>query len=56
MRHVMKLVWYIHPKLPPARLDTLMKALQPGPHSVSFCLLFSKVIYLFAVKMLSKKG
>nr|XP_053633945.1 negative elongation factor B-like [Cherax quadricarinatus] len=32
MRHVMKLVWYIHPKLPPARLDTLQKVLQPGPH------------------------
>ncbi|KAK4294919.1 hypothetical protein Pmani_032489 [Petrolisthes manimaculis] len=31
MRHVMKLVWYIHPKLPPVRLDTLQKALQPGP-------------------------
>lgn len=34
MRHVIKLVWYIHPKLPPARLDTLQKALQPGPHQV----------------------
>lgn len=47
MRHVMKLVWYIHPKLPPARLDTLMKALQPGPHSVSFLfIIFSSLIYL----------
>lgn len=34
MRHVMKLVWYIHPKLPPVRLDTLQKALQPGPLQV----------------------
>ena len=35
MRHVMKLVWYVHSKLPSARLDTLMKALQPGAHQVN---------------------
>ncbi|CAK9803478.1 Negative elongation factor B [Anthophora plagiata] len=28
-RHLLKLLWYIHPKLPPTRLHTLMKALQP---------------------------
>ncbi|XP_055308171.1 negative elongation factor B [Sitodiplosis mosellana] len=28
-RHMLKLLWYIHPKLPPGRLTTLMKALQP---------------------------
>ncbi|XP_015514538.1 negative elongation factor B isoform X1 [Neodiprion pinetum] len=29
-RHLLKLLWYIHPKLPPARLHSLMKALQPN--------------------------
>lgn len=28
-RHLLKLLWYIHPKLPTNRLQTLMKALQP---------------------------
>lgn len=28
-RHLLKLLWYIHPKLPENRLHTLMKALQP---------------------------
>lgn len=28
-RHMLKLLWYIHTKLPPGRLTTLMKALQP---------------------------
>ncbi|XP_059617320.1 negative elongation factor B [Phlebotomus argentipes] len=28
-RHMLKLLWYIHPKLPAARLQTLLKALQP---------------------------
>ena len=28
-RHLLKLLWYIHLKLPPTRLHTLMKALQP---------------------------
>ncbi|XP_033331868.1 negative elongation factor B [Megalopta genalis] len=28
-RHLLKLLWYIYPKLPPTRLHTLMKALQP---------------------------
>ncbi|CAK1551475.1 unnamed protein product [Leptosia nina] len=29
-RHLLKLIWYIHPKLPETRIHTLMKALQPG--------------------------
>ncbi|XP_077293732.1 negative elongation factor B [Arctopsyche grandis] len=29
-RHLLKLLWYIHPKLPVNRLQTLMKVLQPG--------------------------
>ncbi|KOB76540.1 Negative elongation factor B [Operophtera brumata] len=29
-RHLLKLLWYIHPKLPDTRIVTLMKALQPG--------------------------
>lgn len=29
-RHLLKLLWYIHPKLPETRIQTLMKALQPG--------------------------
>ncbi|XP_050674407.1 negative elongation factor B [Leptidea sinapis] len=29
-RHLLKLLWYIHPKLPETRIHTLMKALQPG--------------------------
>ncbi|XP_043472803.1 negative elongation factor B [Leptopilina heterotoma] len=34
IRHLLKLLWYIHAKLPPARLHTLMKALQPtGQHN-----------------------
>lgn len=28
-RHLLKLLWYVHPKLPENRLHTLMKALQP---------------------------
>lgn len=28
-RHMLKLLWYIHMKLPSSRLTTLMKALQP---------------------------
>ncbi|KAL7640276.1 UNVERIFIED_CONTAM: hypothetical protein RMT77_009690 [Armadillidium vulgare] len=32
LRHVMKLVWYVHPKLPPARLTSIMKCLQPNMH------------------------
>ncbi|XP_072748726.1 negative elongation factor B [Anoplolepis gracilipes] len=28
-RHLLKLLWYIHPKLPSARLHSLLKALQP---------------------------
>lgn len=30
VRHLTKLVWYVHYKLPTGRLDTLMKALQPN--------------------------
>ncbi|KAK4020803.1 LOW QUALITY PROTEIN: negative elongation factor B [Daphnia magna] len=33
VRHLTKLVWYIHHKLPAARLNTLMKALQPNSQS-----------------------
>ncbi|CAG9123885.1 hypothetical protein JYU34_014377 [Plutella xylostella] len=29
-RHLLKLLWYIYPKLPETRIHTLMKALQPG--------------------------
>lgn len=29
IRHLLKLLWYIHPKLPTVRLQTLMKALAP---------------------------
>jgi len=28
-KHLLKLLWYIYPKLPSARLQTLVKALQP---------------------------
>lgn len=28
-RHLLKLLWYVYPRLPPNRLHTLMKALQP---------------------------
>lgn len=28
-RHLLKLLWYIYPKLPPTRLQSLMKAVQP---------------------------
>lgn len=30
-RHMLKLLWYVHGRLPAARLATLMKALQPTP-------------------------
>ena len=40
LRHVMKLVWYIHPKLPATRLTSIMKGLQPSLHQVSFFLSF----------------
>merc|ERR1712126_536150 len=33
-RHLLKLLYYIHHKLPASRLETLMKALQPSPQSV----------------------
>lgn len=28
-RHMLKMLWYVHAKLPPARLQTMLKALQP---------------------------
>ncbi|XP_043497771.1 negative elongation factor B [Polistes fuscatus] len=38
-RHLLKLLWYIHPKLPPARLHSLLKALQPtSQHSETIAL------------------
>uniref|UniRef100_T1J7M6 Negative elongation factor B n=1 Tax=Strigamia maritima TaxID=126957 RepID=T1J7M6_STRMM len=30
LRHLLKLLWYIYPKMPPNRLELLMKALQPA--------------------------
>lgn len=38
-RHLLKLLWYIHSKLPATRLHSLLKALQPT----------SQVIYAFMV-------
>ena len=29
VRHLMRLLWWVHPKLPPARLDTLLKVAEP---------------------------
>lgn len=29
-RHLLKLLWYVYPKLPASRLHTLVKALQPS--------------------------
>ena len=29
VRHLMRLIWWVHPKLPPARLETLMKVAEP---------------------------
>lgn len=41
-RHMLKLLWYIHPRLPAVRLNTLMKALQPTTqHNESVHLLHS---------------
>ena len=36
VRHLMRLIWWVHPKLPPARLETLMKVAEPttGPEAV----------------------
>ena len=30
VRHLMRLLWWVHPRLPPARLDTLMKVAEPS--------------------------
>lgn len=30
LRHLLKLLWYVYPKMPPIRRDLLMKALQPA--------------------------
>lgn len=35
-RHLLKLLWYIHPKLPSARLHSLLKALQPTSQVIYF--------------------
>ena len=29
-RHLLKLLWWVHPKLPTARLHTLVKSLEPN--------------------------
>ena len=29
VRHLMRLLWWVYPKLPPARLDTLLKVAEP---------------------------
>lgn len=29
-RHLLKLLWWVHPKLPKARLHTLVKSLEPN--------------------------
>ena len=29
VRHLMRLLWWVHPKLPPARLETLLKVAEP---------------------------
>lgn len=43
-RHMLKLLWYIHYRLPPARLSTLMKALQPtAQHNESVHALYSSL-------------
>lgn len=43
-RHMLKLLWYIHMKLPPGRLNTLMKALQPtAQHNESVHNLYSSL-------------
>lgn len=43
-RHMLKLLWYIHMKLPPGRLKTLMKALQPtAQHNESVHSLYSSL-------------
>lgn len=43
-RHMLKLLWYVHMKLPPGRLQTLMKALQPtATHNESVHVLYSSL-------------
>lgn len=43
-RHMLKLLWYIHMKLPAGRLATLMKALQPtAQHNESVHLLYASL-------------
>lgn len=43
-RHMLKLMWYIHARLPSARLSTLMKALQPNAqHNESVHALYSSL-------------
>lgn len=43
-RHMLKLLWYVHMKLPPGRLSTLMKALQPtATHNESVHVLYGSL-------------
>lgn len=43
-RHMLKLLWYVHYRLPAARLVSLMKALQPTPqHNESVHALYSSL-------------
>lgn len=43
-RHMLKLLWYVHSRLPAARLATLMKALHPTPqHNESVHALYSSL-------------
>lgn len=43
-RHMLKLLWYIHSRLPALRLTTLMKALQPtAQHNESVHALYSSL-------------
>lgn len=50
-RHMLKLLWYVHQKLPPSRLSTLMKALQPtAQHNESVHQLYSSLQERIAVQ------
>lgn len=43
-RHMLKLLWYVHARLPAIRLSTLMKALQPtAQHNESVHALYSSL-------------
>lgn len=60
-RHLLKLLWYIHPKLPSARLHSLLKALQPTSqvilHNIQISLrsldiIIMKIFYFYYVYVL----